>query len=172
MPDFFDGKPVPLDYFPPDNKEKEEFLGNFFQTQAAPPKTLERVPNVVRETQEKHKGVQAWGVVGYCWGGKIANLLAGENSQFYAAAACHPAMVDANDAKKITIPFAMLPSKDESKEDVDNWEKNCKTDHTVEWFNDQVHGFMAARGDLKQEGVKKEYQRGYKILLDFFCDKL
>lgn len=77
-------------------------------------------------------------------------------------------MVDANDAPGVTIPFAMLPSKDEPKDDVEKWEKGIKTDHLVEWFPTQVHGWMAARADLEDEEVKKEYERGYKLLLDFF----
>ena len=77
-------------------------------------------------------------------------------------------MVDANDAPGVTIPFIMLPSKDESKDDVEKWEKGIKTDHLVEWFPTQVHGWMAARADLEQDEVKKEYERGYKLLLDFF----
>ena len=31
---------------------------------------------------------------------------------------------------------------------------------------------MAARGDLKESKVKSEYERGYKILLDFFHEHL
>lgn len=99
---------------------------------------------------------------------QIVNLSSLENTLFKAAAACHPAMVAADDAPGITIPFAMLPSKDESKEDVEKWEKGLKVPHLVEWFPTQLHGFMAARADLDDEKVKSEYERGYKILLDFF----
>lgn len=62
----------------------------------------------------------------------------------------------------------MLPSKDESKEDVEKWEKGLKVSSQVEWFPDQVHGWMAARADLDDAKVKKEYERGYKLVLDFF----
>lgn len=37
MPDFFEGSPAAIGWYPPDSKEKEEKLGNFFQTKAAPP---------------------------------------------------------------------------------------------------------------------------------------
>jgi dienelactone hydrolase len=91
-----------------------------------------------------------------------------ENTKFKAAAACHPAMVAGDDAPGITIPYIMLPSGDEPKDDVEKWQKGVKVPNVVEWFPDQVHGFMAARGDLSQEKVKKEYERGYKLVLDFF----
>ena len=39
----------------------------------------------------------------------------------------------------------MLPSKDEDREAVEKWRKGVRTENVVEWFPDQVHGFMAAR---------------------------
>jgi len=167
MPDFFEGKPADISWYPPDNKDKEEKLGEFFKTQAAPPKTLPRIPKIV-EDLGKSRGIEKWAVIGYCWGGKIVNLSSQKDSPFKAAAACHPAMVAGDDAPGVTIPYIMLPSKDENKEDVEKWQKGIKTPNVVEWFNDQVHGWMAARGDLDQENVKKEYERGYKLVLDFF----
>jgi dienelactone hydrolase len=77
-------------------------------------------------------------------------------------------MVAADDAPGITIPFAMLPSQDESKDDVAAWEKGLKVPHLVEWFPTQIHGWMAARGNLDDAEVKKEYERGYKTVLEWF----
>lgn len=168
MPDFFDGKPADISWYPPDNKEKGEKLGEFFKTSAAPPKTLERIPKVIQEIQSKNSNIKEWGIVGYCWGGKIVSLSSGKNSAFKAAAAAHPAMVDPNDAKNVSIPFCLLPSKDEDKEAVEGFEKNLTVPHHLQWFDDQVHGFMAARGDLSQQNVKEKYEQGYKVLLDFF----
>jgi len=172
MPDFFDGKPADISWYPPDNDEKGKKLGEFFSTQAAPPKTLERIPKVLKEIEGQRSGIQQWGVVGYCWGGKIVNLSSQKDTLFKAAASCHPAMVDANDAPGITIPFAMLPSKDEPKDDVEKWHKGVKTKNIVEWYPNQVHGFMAARGDLKDESVKADYEKAYKTLLNFFHEHL
>jgi dienelactone hydrolase len=171
MPDFFEGSAADISWYPPDNKEKEKKLGDFFSSAAAPPKTVPRVPKVVKEIAEQ-RGIESWAVVGFCWGGKIVNLTSLENTPFKAAAACHPAMVAAGDAPGITIPYAMLPSKDESKDDVEKWEKGLKVPHLVEWFPSQIHGWMAARGDLEDADVKKEYERGYKTLLDFFHDHM
>lgn len=76
-------------------------------------------------------------------------------------------MVDPNDAKGITIPLALLASKDEDADAVNAFEKELKVESHFDRYDDQVHGFMAARGDLKDEKVKSEYERGYKALLDF-----
>jgi len=172
MPDFFDGKPADISWYPPDNDEKGKKLGEFFNTQAAPPKTLERIPKVLEEVKSQRSGIQEWGIVGYCWGGKIVNLVSQEGTPFKAAASCHPAMVDANDAPGIKIPFAMLPSKDEPKEDVEKWQKAVKVKNIVQWWPNQVHGFMAARGDLKDPAVKSDYEKAYQLLLNFFHENM
>jgi len=71
MPDWFDGNAADISWYPPDTEEKGKKLGEFFQTQAAPPKTIERVKKVMEELQSSNPGVKNWGVVGYCWGGKV-----------------------------------------------------------------------------------------------------
>lgn len=81
-------------------------------------------------------------------------------------------MVDPKDAPNVTIPMLMIPSKDESKEDVDKYEQALQVPYKVEWFNDQIHGFMAARGNLEDENVRKAYERGYKEVLSFFSQHL
>lgn len=68
-----------------------------------------------------------------------------KDTVFKSAAAAHPAMVDAKDAPEITIPILLLPSSGEDKKDVAEYEKALKVKHEVEWYDDQVHGFMAAR---------------------------
>ena len=81
-------------------------------------------------------------------------------------------MVDPADAEKISIPLAMLASKDEPEKDVKAFEATLKGEKHVEIFGDQVHGFMAARADLADERVKSEYERGYKTLLEFYAKYL
>jgi dienelactone hydrolase len=70
VPDFFEGRPADISWYPPDNKEKEEKLGKFFEEQGAPGKTVPRVPKIVQELG-KSKGVEKWAVLGFCWGGKV-----------------------------------------------------------------------------------------------------
>ena len=94
------------------------------------------------------------------------------NSTFKAAAECHPAMVDPSDAEQINIPLCMLASKDETAEDVTKFEANLKGPRHVETFGDQIHGWMGARGDLKVERNKSEYERGYKTVIEFFTKYL
>jgi len=106
--------------------------------------------------------------VGFCWGGKIVSLTSATGSKFKAAAECHPAMVEPDDAEKIKIPLCFLASQDEDADAVKKFEAGLTGEKYVETFPDQIHGWMAARADLDDAKVVKEYERGYKTLLDFF----
>jgi len=173
IPDWFEGKPADISWYPPDNDEKGKALGNFFQTTGAPPATASKVPTIVEALTKAYPSIKTWGVVGFCWGGKIVSLTTSTSSTpFKAGAECHPAMVDPSEGEGIKIPLCMLASKDEPKEDVEKFEKNLKGEKHVEIFGDQVHGWMAARADLEDERVKSEYERGYKTLLEFFAKHL
>lgn len=71
MPDFFEGKPADISWYPPDNEEKGNKLGAWFKEKAAPPKTLPRVTKIVEELS-KNKGIDKWAMIGFCWGGKVS----------------------------------------------------------------------------------------------------
>ncbi|PKY01974.1 dienelactone hydrolase family protein [Aspergillus campestris IBT 28561] len=170
MPDFFQGQPADISWFPPQTDDHKQKLGNFFQTKASPPDTLSKIPGVVSEANQLAPGgTFDWSILGYCWGGKIACLASGaENKTFKAAVQCHPAMLAPDDAKAVGIPMAVLASKDENPKDVEAFGANLKkAEHYVETFSTQIHGWMAARSDLEDAEVKKEYERGYKTVLDF-----
>lgn len=78
-------------------------------------------------------------------GVQIVSLTSQQGTPFKAVAEVHPAMVDPNDAKGITVPVCMLASKDEDAEAVKGFEKELKVKSHVETFSDQIHGWMAAR---------------------------
>jgi len=141
MPDFFEGSPADISWYPPDTKEKGEKLGNFFSTTGAPPKTAAKVPTLIQEFTKANPSIKTWGIVGFCWGGKIVSLTSGDGTPFKAAAECHPAMVDPSEAENIKIPLAMLASKDESAEDIKKFENNLTAAKHVEIFGDQIHGW-------------------------------
>jgi dienelactone hydrolase len=168
IPDWFHGKPCPIEIYPPDNEDKQKQLGEFFG-QYPPPKVAGLVPDYVKALKEKNSSISDLGILGYCWGGKVASLATkADTNSFKIAASVHPAMVDPADAEGLTVPFVMLASGDEPAEDVKKFEDALKVPKHVEIFGDQIHGWMAARADLSNDRVKAEYERGYKTLLDFF----
>jgi dienelactone hydrolase len=163
MPDWFEGKPADISWYPPDTEEKGAQLKAFFNGIGAIGPVVARAEKVVEEL-----GSGKWGVVGLCWGGKVATQLSASPSRFSFAASAHPAMVDAADALKITIPTALLASKDEDSAAVDAFASNLSVDKHVETFPDQVHGWMGARSDLEDDKCRAEYERGYRTLVEFF----
>lgn len=68
--------------------------------------------------------------------------------------------------------MCVLASKDEPAEDVEKYGAALKVKKHVETFSTQIHGWMAARADLEDKEVLKEYERGYKIALTWFHDNL
>jgi len=167
MPDWFEGKPADLAWWPPTTEEAQKKVGAFFGAQGAPPKTAARIKPYLQEVQKKYPSIKEWGVIGFCWGGKIVSLTSGPGTPFKAAALAHPALLDANDAEKIDTPFLILPSEDEPADQVAKFEAALKGPKKVEPFHDQVHGWMAARG-LGDEKATKEYERGYSEVVQWF----
>jgi dienelactone hydrolase len=67
MPDFFNKEPADIAWYPPDTKEKEEKLGEWFKS-AAPPKHLPKIAGILEECEKVNPNIKKWGVIGYCWG--------------------------------------------------------------------------------------------------------
>jgi dienelactone hydrolase len=170
MPDFFDG--VYISQFPPETDAQKAELGKFFENQANPQKAQKRIPECLKAAEQDNSNIKTWGVIGYCWGGKMVSLASGSGTPFKVGAQTSPAMVDPADAEKISIPMCVLASKDENASDIKKYEQNLKGPKLVEIYDSQVHGWMSARGALKDKECLKEYERGYKTVLTFFHDNL
>lgn len=78
-------------------------------------------------------------------------------------------MLNPDDATNVIVPFLSIASKDESTKDHAEFADNLKVEKRIETFHDQIHGFMTARADLETQRNREEYERGYKILLEFFA---
>jgi dienelactone hydrolase len=78
-------------------------------------------------------------------------------------------MVEPKDAEGIKIPLILLASGEEPADKVKEFEDKLSVPKHVEIFKDQVHGWMAARADLKDPKVLQQYTRGYKTVLEFFA---
>ena len=98
----------------------------------------------------------------------MTSLSSGTGTPFSAAAQCHPAFLDPSEALDISIPMCLLPSMDEDTEAVKEYMSNLKGPKRVETFSDMVHGWMSAKGDLEDPKKKEDYEKGYRILLEFF----
>ncbi|KAI1117988.1 alpha/beta-hydrolase [Nemania sp. NC0429] len=170
MPDWFNGKPCDIAWYPPDTEEKQQKLGEWF-AKNSPVDVAVALVDYVKVLKTANPSITSWGLIGYCWGGKVVELVTSQaaTNPFSISAACHPAMVDPAGASKILVPYALLASMEEPAEAVKEFESGLKVPHYVETFGDQVHGFMAARADLSDPRVKAEYARAYQVLIDFLA---
>ncbi|EPS36935.1 hypothetical protein H072_9518 [Dactylellina haptotyla CBS 200.50] len=171
MPDFFFGKPYPLEKFPAKTEEDKAAFGSFFSNEAAFPKTTETALKVLAGLKEKYPDVKKWGVFGLCWGGKAATLLALNGDHFAASGQAHPAMLSTKDIESLTTPHICLPSKDEdsttAKEVGDIL--NARKDGSSSAIYDQnFHGWMGARADLRDSFEKSSFEKGYTEVVEFF----
>ncbi|KAI1488119.1 putative hydrolase [Biscogniauxia mediterranea] len=172
LPDFFAGNPAKLEWYPPDDDGKKAKLGAWFEN-AVWPIHMPKVPGLLKAAENVNTNITSWGIIGYCWGGKMASLLAGQDpGLFKAAVQTSPARIDAGDATNIKIPTMILASEEEPEAEIRKFEANLKVAKHIEMFSDQLHGFMSARADLKDAKVKAEYERGYKLALGFFHEHL
>ncbi|KAK3298377.1 Alpha/Beta hydrolase protein [Chaetomium fimeti] len=170
IPDWFKGEPCPIEWYPPNTPQKQKDLGAFFGKNP-PAGVAQSLPGYVDSLKAKHPEIKSWGVLGFCWGGKIVSLVTSSASNpFSVGAECHPAMVDPQEAENIKVPLIMLASGEEPEDKVQQFGAKLQgAAKHVETFKDQVHGWMAARADLSDDRVKEEYARGYKTVLDFFA---
>jgi dienelactone hydrolase len=116
MPDWFGDSPADLANYPPVTPEQHKYITAFMTGPAAPADTLPKIPAYFAAVREANPHITSWGIVGYCWGAKIASFLANPESGFFAAAMLHPSLMDAEDAKGVQVPLVLLPSMDEDVE--------------------------------------------------------
>eukprot|EP01025_Chloroclados_australasicus_P000346 TRINITY_DN10193_c0_g1_i2.p4 TRINITY_DN10193_c0_g1~~TRINITY_DN10193_c0_g1_i2.p4 ORF type:complete len:158 (-),score=26.61 TRINITY_DN10193_c0_g1_i2:293-766(-) len=116
-------------------------------------------------------GVTDAGVAGQCWGAGVAMYLA-RDTNFSACAMMHPALFgkDEEYAEAVQMPICMLSTADDPLESVKAVmdKKDFGDKCYYERFNDQVHGFMGARGDYSQDYVANAAGKVINILVDFF----
>ncbi|KAI1097549.1 alpha/beta-hydrolase [Jackrogersella minutella] len=178
VPDFFNGVYVQPEWLPVDTDEKKAAFAKFQSEQAAIPKNLEELIEVRKAAGERWPSTgDRWGVLGLCWGGKLAVLVCGKGNEgpgrvFKASGTAHPSRMAAEDAEALTAPHICLASPKEPAEIVALYKQilgNPGKTGVVETYESMFHGWMGARANLEDEENRSEYERGYNQLADFFA---
>jgi dienelactone hydrolase len=145
MVDWFEGGAVQEEWMTSD--EGRKLMYQFIETTASPTRVLPSILETLAHFKTPYPSVSKWGAVGYCWGGKLVSLIAakGADTPLVAGAQSSPARLDVEEAKKVTIPMAMLASGKEDAAVVKEYGENLKADKHVEIFSAQTHGWMSAR---------------------------
>ncbi|RCI04753.1 hypothetical protein CU098_008397 [Rhizopus stolonifer] len=136
--------------------------------------TLENMTPDINRVQEQLKkdGAESAAIVGFCWGAKIGVALT-SNPFFAGASLIHPSFVDVKDAEKAGAPILAIPSKNEpdmteymqilSKKPFGALCKHVR-------FDDQDHGFCAARGNYADEQNAKRANEAIQMTAQFFTE--
>ncbi|KAF3401222.1 hypothetical protein DPV78_005607 [Talaromyces pinophilus] len=174
VPDWFDGTVANKAWVPPVTDEQTAKLGNFIKTKAAPELVVPRALKFaegLKQQQPTLPNIRSLGIFGFCWGGKLASIACQKSSDsiFSVAVQTSPSRADPEEAANISVPMALLLSKDEDLPTMRKFYDNLPTsDKFMERFEGQIHGWMSGRGDLLDPSIKAEVERGYKLAIEFF----
>ncbi|KAL7629819.1 hypothetical protein AAE478_001342 [Parahypoxylon ruwenzoriense] len=181
VPDFLEGVYAQDCWLPPDTDEKKEALAKFREEQAVIPRNVEKPIGVRKAADAKWPSVgDHWGVFGLCWGGKVGMLACGKGNGglgrvFKVSGTAHPGALEAEDAEALTTPHICLASPGEPADVVEQYKeilaKPGKTG-VVETYETMFHGWMGARANLEDENNKREYEKGYKQVAEFYAKYL
>ncbi|KAI0880507.1 alpha/beta-hydrolase [Annulohypoxylon maeteangense] len=177
VPDFCKGVYMQEAWMPPDTDEKKGAIEKFLSEPASIPKNADKVIEVRKVAGEKWPSTgDRWGVFGLCWGGKIAVLVSGKGNDgpgrvFKASGTAHPGRLEAADAEALTAPHICLASPGEPADIVAQYKEILEKPGrvgVVETYESMFHGWMGARANLDDENNKKEFERGYNQVAEFF----
>jgi hypothetical protein len=99
---------------------------------------------------------------------QLVNFPIGKDTPFKAAAQCHAGWPKGGIAEQVSIPLLALNSKDEPESEYEHFEPALKVEHHFEAFPEMVHGWLSARGDLSKENVRRDFDKGYLMMLEWF----
>lgn len=146
VPDWFDGAVAQKAWVPPVTPEQQEKLGGFIQNKASPGLVVPRVLELTKSINKTFANVDKLGIFGFCWGGKLASLVCQDDKDsFVVAVQTSPARIDPEEAKKVSVPMALLLSGDEDAELAAKYVGNLTRGTLLERFEGQIHGWMSAR---------------------------
>ncbi|EDQ91101.1 uncharacterized protein MONBRDRAFT_24034 [Monosiga brevicollis MX1] len=145
VPDIFRKEPWTLEKFPPSTPELKEAFGQFLERAGAQgPKDAETILSHFKSVGLTGKA----GVIGFCWGGKLAVTLAA-HEQVGAVVGAHAAFLDQATVDKAQAPIRFYPANGDC--DCEPFVESLKARgfdlSETKRYDDQIHGFCAARGE-------------------------
>ncbi|KAK7954673.1 hypothetical protein PG996_015485 [Apiospora saccharicola] len=177
LPDLLEGSHPEFAWLPANTPEKQALVKDWFDAHGDYRRSKPKLLRAREAAGKQFPSVQSWGVFGLCWGGKPAVLASGEGNEgdgrrISVSGTAHPGALDAADAKALTVPHIVLASKDEPADVVAQYKEiiEGQPDKTgiVETYSTMAHGWMGARAKLDDEEDRKEYERGYQQVAEFF----
>jgi len=119
----------------------------------------------------KDRGIRSIGIVGFCWGAKIAAIV-GKEQDVRAIVQCHPSFVEASDYEEVSVPIAVLAAPTDG---VDKYEEllasRTELKSFVKIFTGVRHGWTV-RYDENDEHAVEEANEAHNLMLDWFAKYL
>ncbi|KAL4912429.1 hypothetical protein BDW62DRAFT_216308 [Aspergillus aurantiobrunneus] len=170
VPDLLKGQYAKPEWFPLDSDEKRGAFFGYLKGYAFPKNHLGTFVKLMESCRERFPSVRRWGSYGLCWGGKIVALASKASTPLACSVQAHPGMLDPADAEEITIPHAVLASKDEPIDMVAGFKAVIESRDIPGYVTTypMFHGWMGSSAKLGDDEARKEYIRGYTELLGFF----
>ncbi|WVQ94440.1 hypothetical protein IAU59_001519 [Kwoniella sp. CBS 9459] len=171
MPDLLIGDYATPDMFAPGNEDKKTAWFSKF-----PGAIPTQVDPVAKQAQTlKEAGFSKLAIFGYCWGYKVS-VEAQSKVKADAIIGAHPTFPAPEDADKINVPVCLFPTSGEDMTIINAIQKavddKLPGKNVVKHYPDEVHGFMAARGDLSGGKSTEAYAEAYQIAAKFLKDTL
>ncbi|CAG7731309.1 unnamed protein product [Allacma fusca] len=165
IPDFFRGNKLDMANF--DRSTIMAFVAEFGTWSNTVKPDFEKVI----EHYKTQENITAFGVFGFCWGGRISIDASTEVPDISASALVHPSMWTNDDAETIKSATLLLPTKDEADmtQFYEILQKNLGADKTAHHrFDDMHHGFCGARGDFTDLVNRQRVNEAINLMKDFF----
>lgn len=107
--------------------------------------------------------------------GELTSLASESGTPFKAAEIARSSFIVKEDAEKLSIPdVSLFSSQGGSPEQMAEYGEALKKwkDNEVESYAPMQHGWNAARADFENKEILKHFERGYKLLANFFTKHL
>jgi len=181
VPDLFNGTPMPaniltyMDTNPTEFYEQPQVktaIGVFFEKHGDVTPKVAIMEAVIKELKEKH-GISKVGIQGYCYGGKMAVLLAGKPDKVDVFAIAHPSLVSVEDLNAIQKPglFCCAEIDQTFTQDLRNQAEEILNKKGIPNkfvdYKGMIHGF-AIRGDSKAENIASAARDALNQSVSFF----
>jgi len=177
VPDLFAGDTLSpgLD-FANENTRKTVF-GPWMAKHSPPDSKMPILRNVIKELKEK-EGIEKIGMVGYCFGGRLAALFAAEDGTTTASVVAHPSkMTLPNEIEEIKTPTLWICAEidssfgEQDRKATEDILQKKKLKAIFKLYPGTNHGF-ASRGDVKNEIVQAAKKEALKETIMFFEEQL
>ena len=167
VPDVRRGHNWPMHLYPPPPEHKEAFY-KYLENDANPKLRAVETKQCI-DYVTKNRGARSIGLLGLCWGAKVASLI-DNYGNVKCAVGAHPSFLKSEDGEKTTIPTLMLPCAEDNLTVYLSGalrNKNPRLFTVSEDYIGTFHGFLGARGQWTRPEEKTFVDRAKEEIPEF-----